>query len=159
MVNTRNRNTTTTNNNSRDHASSNVPDHSTYHNKYDTDHFQPATRPPTRIIAASEGQALRIPEDQATDFLVDADDWLKFIEKKLQVIQCGNQERVLLASHQLEGPAADWWDAYEDAHEEPDNINWNEFKAAFMRHADRMSLSSRLTLQSHQRRVLGRISD
>jgi hypothetical protein len=77
---------------------------------------------------------LRIPEDQATDFLMDADDWLKFIEKKLQVIQCGNQERVLLASHQLEGPAADWWDAYEDAHEEPDNINWNEFKAAFCSH-------------------------
>jgi hypothetical protein len=54
---------------------------------------------------------------------MDADDCLKSIEKKLQVIQCGNREKVLLASHQLEGPTADWWDAYEDAHEEPDNIN------------------------------------
>jgi hypothetical protein len=41
---------------------------------------------------------------------------------------------VLLASHQLTGPAADWWDAYVEAQEEPDTINWNEFKMAFRSH-------------------------
>jgi hypothetical protein len=41
---------------------------------------------------------------------------------------------VLLASHQLIGPAADWWDAYIEAHEEPNTINWNEFKIAFLSH-------------------------
>jgi hypothetical protein len=41
---------------------------------------------------------------------------------------------VLLASHQLIGPTADWWDAYVEAHEEPDTINWNEFKMAFQSH-------------------------
>jgi hypothetical protein len=40
----------------------------------------------------------------------------------------------MLASHQLIGPAADWWDAYVEAHEEPDSINWNEFKAVFRSH-------------------------
>jgi hypothetical protein len=55
--------------------------------------------------------------------LMDADDWLKSIEKKLQVVQCNNRERVLLASHQLSSPASDWWDAYVDAHEEPESIN------------------------------------
>jgi hypothetical protein len=30
---------------------------------------------------------------------MDADDWLKSIEKKLQVMQCNNRENVLLASH------------------------------------------------------------
>jgi hypothetical protein len=54
---------------------------------------------------------------------MDADDWLKTIEKKLQVVQCNNREKVLLASHQLTGPATDWWDAYVEAHEEPDTIN------------------------------------
>jgi hypothetical protein len=39
-----------------------------------------------------------------------------------------------LASHQLVGPAADWWDAYIEAHEKPDSINWNEFKAVFRSH-------------------------
>jgi hypothetical protein len=41
---------------------------------------------------------------------------------------------VLLASHQLIGPAANWWDAYVEAHEEPNTINWNEFKIAFCSH-------------------------
>jgi hypothetical protein len=31
--------------------------------------------------------------------LMDADDWLKFVEKKLQVVECNNHENVLLASH------------------------------------------------------------
>jgi hypothetical protein len=35
---------------------------------------------------------------------------------------------------QLEGPAADWWDAYVEAHEEPESINWQEFKNSFRSH-------------------------
>jgi cobalamin biosynthesis protein CbiD len=38
---------------------------------------------------------------------MDADDWLKSIEKKLQVVQCNNCEKVLLACHKLSDPAAD----------------------------------------------------
>jgi hypothetical protein len=41
---------------------------------------------------------------------------------------------VLLASHQLTGPAADWWDVYVEAHEELETIKWNEFKMAFCSH-------------------------
>jgi hypothetical protein len=59
---------------------------------------------------------------------------LKTIEKKLQVVQCNNRKKVLFASHQLEGPAADWWDAYVEAHEEPESINWQEFKNSFRSH-------------------------
>jgi hypothetical protein len=58
---------------------------------------------------------------------MDADDWLKSIEKKLQVVQCNNREKVLLASYHLSGPAADWWVAYMKAHEEPERINWPKF--------------------------------
>jgi hypothetical protein len=36
--------------------------------------------------------------------------------------------------HQLEGPASDWWDAYVDAYELPDKINWQEFRIAFRSH-------------------------
>jgi hypothetical protein len=56
------------------------------------------------------------------------------VEKKLQLVLCNNREKVLLASHQLIGPAADWWDAYVEAHEDPDSINWNEFKMVFWSH-------------------------
>jgi hypothetical protein len=65
---------------------------------------------------------------------IDVDDWLKTIEKKLQVIQCNNREKVLFASDQLEGPTADWWDAYVEAHEGPESINWQEFKNSFKSH-------------------------
>jgi cobalamin biosynthesis protein CbiD len=54
---------------------------------------------------------------------MNADDWLKSIKKKLQVVQYNNREKVLLASHQLSGPAADWWYAYVEAYEEPESIN------------------------------------
>jgi hypothetical protein len=50
---------------------------------------------------------------------MDADNWLKMIEKKLQVVQCTNRERVLFAAHQLVEPIADWWAAYVEAHKEP----------------------------------------
>jgi hypothetical protein len=65
---------------------------------------------------------------------MDADDWLKSVEQKLQVVQCNNREKVLLASHQLSSPAADRWDAYVEAHEEPKSINWPEFRATFRAH-------------------------
>jgi hypothetical protein len=65
---------------------------------------------------------------------MDADDWLKSIEKKLQVLQCNNREKVLLASQQLSSPTSDWWDAYVEAHEEPESINRPGFRVSFRAH-------------------------
>jgi hypothetical protein len=65
---------------------------------------------------------------------MDANDWLKSVEKKMQVVQCNNREKALLASHQLSGPVTDWWDAYVEVHEEPESINWSELMAAFCAH-------------------------
>jgi hypothetical protein len=65
---------------------------------------------------------------------MDADDWLKSMEKKLQVVQCNKNEKVLLASHQLSDPAVDSWDAFVEAHEETESINWPEFRVAFCAH-------------------------
>jgi hypothetical protein len=65
---------------------------------------------------------------------IDADDWLKSVEKMLLVVRYNNHEKVLLASHQLCGPTTDWWDTYVEAHEEPESINWPEFRAAFYAH-------------------------
>jgi hypothetical protein len=65
---------------------------------------------------------------------MDANDWLETVEKKLQVVQCNNREKVLLASHQPISSASNWWDAYLEAHEEPETINRNEFKMDFRSH-------------------------
>jgi hypothetical protein len=63
---------------------------------------------------------------------MNADNWLKSIEKRLQTVQCNNHEKVLLASHQLSGPTTDWWDTCMKAHEELESIDWLEFRAVFM---------------------------
>jgi hypothetical protein len=50
---------------------------------------------------------------------MQADDWIKMVEKMLNIIQCTDREKVLYASGRLEGNAADWWDAYTTAHDTP----------------------------------------
>jgi hypothetical protein len=59
---------------------------------------------------------------------------LKTVEKKLQVVQWNNREKVLFVAHELVGPTADWWDAYMEAHEDPETINWQEIKNSFRTH-------------------------
>jgi hypothetical protein len=86
-------------------------------------HAQPQVPPPPPPRDSLENfQRTKPPTYSYTVEPMDADDWLKSVEKKLQVVQYKNHEKVLLASHQLFGPAADWWDAYVEAHEEPENI-------------------------------------
>jgi hypothetical protein len=101
----------------------------------------------TMVSLHAQPQAPLPPRDRLGDFQrtktptfshalesMDVDDWLKSVEKKLQVVQCNSREKVLLASHPFSGPAADWWDAYVEAHEEPLSINWLEFRATFHAH-------------------------
>jgi hypothetical protein len=97
-------------------------------------HAQPQVPPPPPRDRLGDFQCTKPPTFSRDVEPMDDDDWLKPIEKKLQVVQYNNRERVLLASHQLSGPAANWWDAYVEAHEEPESINWPEFRAAFHAH-------------------------
>jgi hypothetical protein len=94
---------------------------------------QPVPQPQHRD-KLGEFQRTKPPTFSHSNEPMDADDWLKTIEKKLQVVQCNNREKVLFASHQLDGPTADWWDAYVEAHEEPESINWQEFRNSFRTH-------------------------
>jgi hypothetical protein len=60
-----------------------------------------------------------------------ADDWLKSVDKMLNLAQCSNKEKVLYASGRLTGPAVDWWDAYCAAHAAVNTITWAEFSPQF----------------------------
>jgi hypothetical protein len=93
-------------------------------------HAQPQAPPPPRD-RLGDFQHTKPPTFSHAMELMNADDWIKSVEKKLQVEQCKNHEKVLLASHKLCGPTADCWDAYVEAHEEPDSINWPKFRAIF----------------------------
>nr|AAX93001.1 retrotransposon protein, putative, Ty3-gypsy sub-class [Oryza sativa Japonica Group]ABA91620.1 retrotransposon protein, putative, Ty3-gypsy subclass [Oryza sativa Japonica Group] len=73
----------------------------------------------------------RPPEFSQTVEPVEADDWLKDVDRKLNLVQCTPVEKTLYASHQLRGPTADWWENYCNAYPEPTNIAWDEFATAF----------------------------
>jgi hypothetical protein len=66
----------------------------------------------TMVTLHAQPQALMPPRDRLRDFQrtksstfshamepMDIDDWLKYVEKKLQVVQYNNREKVLLTSH------------------------------------------------------------
>jgi hypothetical protein len=69
---------------------------------------QPQAPPPPSRDRLGDFQCTKPPISSRVVEPMDADDWLKSVEKKLQVVQCNNREKVLLASHQLSGPTADW---------------------------------------------------
>ncbi|XP_066167809.1 uncharacterized protein [Oryza sativa Japonica Group] len=52
------------------------------------------------------------PTFSSTTNPMEANDWLRAIEKKLNLLQCNDQEKVAFATHQLQGPASAWWDNY-----------------------------------------------
>jgi hypothetical protein len=53
---------------------------------------------------------------------MDAEDWLKGVEKKLVIVQCTDREKVLFAAHQLYGTSANWWETYCNSHVNVDAI-------------------------------------
>jgi hypothetical protein len=56
-----------------------------------------------------------------------ADDWLKSVDKMLNIAHCSDREKVLYASCRLTGLTVDWWDSYTAAHDDANNITWAEF--------------------------------
>jgi hypothetical protein len=47
---------------------------------------------------------------------MEAEYWLKSIEKKLEIAQCIDQEKILFTAHQLFRTANDWWETYRNSH-------------------------------------------
>jgi len=63
---------------------------------------------------------------------MEADDWIRAVEKQHNIAQCDDQQKVLYASGQLQGAARTWWESYQSAR--PNNappITWYEFARDF----------------------------
>nr|CAH66143.1 OSIGBa0114M03.1 [Oryza sativa] len=85
--------------------------------------------PPQNKLA--EFLRVRPPIFSSTTNPVEAGDWPHAIEKKLDLLQCTDQEKVSFASHQLHGPASEWWDHFRLNRTTAEPITWLEFTAAF----------------------------
>jgi hypothetical protein len=68
---------------------------------------QPQAPPPLPRDMLGDFQCTKPPTFSHAMELMDTDDSLKSVEKKLQVVQCNNCEKVLLASQHLSVPVAD----------------------------------------------------
>ena len=62
---------------------------------------------------------------------MDADDWLRVIQRKLKPFECQDRDKILLAAHQLTGTALAWWENYCAAAEDASTITWKEFVKEF----------------------------
>src|SRR4051812_37806029 len=79
----------------------------------------------------SDFQRTRPPSfDQATD-PIEADDWLRTMEKKLEIAHCDEVYKVPFATHYLEGYAAIWWDNTKAVWPAGEDITWERFKEKF----------------------------
>ena len=59
-----------------------------------------------------------------------ADDWLRRIGRELTTTDCTDAEKVRFAAHQLDGPAAAWWENYTTTFPIA-NVTWDKFQQAF----------------------------
>ena len=58
-----------------------------------------------------------------------ADDWLRKVGRELITTGCTDAERVRFAAHQLDGPAASWWENFIVTYS-IDTITWDQFQQA-----------------------------
>ena len=58
---------------------------------------------------------------------LQADDWLRAIERQLEIAQCDDKEKVLYASGQLQGVTLDRWDSFRFGRTEANPIIWQSF--------------------------------
>jgi hypothetical protein len=62
---------------------------------------------------------------------MDAEDWLRTLERELHTAQCDDREKVLYGPRPLRGAAQSWWESYLATQANPDTITWEEFRDSF----------------------------
>ena len=77
-------------------------------------HAQPPPPPPPQQSRDRRAEFLRghPPMFSHTSDPLQADDWLRAVERQLDIAQCDDRERVLYAAGQLRGAALDWWESH-----------------------------------------------
>ena len=59
-----------------------------------------------------------------------ADDWVYKIGRELTTAGCTDVEKVHFAAHQLDGPAASWWENFTTTYPIA-TVTWDQFQQAF----------------------------
>jgi hypothetical protein len=62
---------------------------------------------------------------------MDAEAWLRTVERELHTAQCDDREKVLYGPRLLRGAAQSWLESYLATHANPETITWEEFRDNF----------------------------
>jgi hypothetical protein len=94
--------------------------------------------------APPQPQMPQMPRDKRAEFMrghpptfahssdpMDAEDWLRTVERELHTAQCDEREKVMYGPHLLRGAAQSWWESYFATHANPNTITWEEFRGSF----------------------------
>ena len=65
---------------------------------------------------------------------MDAEDWLRTVERELHTAQCDDREKVLYGPRLLRGAAQSWWESYLTTHVDLEAITWEKFRENFSRY-------------------------
>jgi hypothetical protein len=65
---------------------------------------------------------------------LEADDWLRENEMKLEVVHASDRDKVLLAVQQLTRPALAWWQSYKKINPKVHTMIWGDFVKLFREH-------------------------
>ncbi|BAF23431.1 Os08g0315200 [Oryza sativa Japonica Group] len=79
----------------------------------------------------AEFQRTQPPVFTRSDDPLDADDWLRTIERKLTLIRCPDAEKTNLAAEQLQAAAGDWWENFLAMQPDGRVVTWAQFRDAF----------------------------
>ena len=74
---------------------------------------------------------LNLPIFRCSSEPLDADDWLRSIERKLETVHVAPDDRLMFASYFLEGASGEWWGSFVAMQPDGHVVTWQEFHDAF----------------------------
>src|SRR3954463_6809715 len=83
------------------------------------------------VVSIQDFILLKPPVFPCSSEPLEADDWLRSIERKLDTAHVAPDDRVIFAAYFLEGDALQWWENYVAMQPDGHVVTWQEFRDAF----------------------------
>src|SRR3954471_1682533 len=83
------------------------------------------------VISIQDFVLLNPPVFRCSSEPLDADDWLRSIERKLETAHVSPDDRVMFVAYFLEGAAGEWWESFVAIQPDGHVVTWQEFRDAF----------------------------
>src|SRR3954462_526520 len=83
------------------------------------------------VVSILDFILLKPPVFRCSSEPIEADDWLRSIERKLETAHFAPNDRVMFAVYFLEGAAVEWWENFVAMQPDGHVVTWQQFRDAF----------------------------